>query len=275
MENKGKMPIPTIIIVTICALVLVFIACLLLFPTIFGSSELEPASSATTEGETLIVANEDIDAQSTTVPEAQTVSEPTDLPEIYPVDETCQQYIFAYCSGNSVTLTLYEKIDDVWTEQMVIGGVCGENGITYNKVDGDGKTPAGEFDLTFCYGISKPDTKLNFEWVDTNTVWVNDPESDYYNTIQSQNIDGAWKSAESLYDGYFYGGEHNYCINIAANGDGVTPGSAVAGKGSIITICGKTTPLTPTQGCIDIPAVDMLSLLGYLDSSKNPEIIIY
>lgn len=275
MERKGKIPVQTIVIVAICIVVLAVIGVMVAFPTLFGSSELEPASSPPTDMEASVSVDDSSATGGTTVPAGQTVSENLAPPEIYPVDNTCQQYIFAYCSGSSVTLTLYERIDNDWTEQIVVQGMCGINGITYNKHDGDGKTPAGEFDLTFCYGISKPDTKLNFQWVDANTVWVNDPESKYYNTIQSTVIDGEWKSAESLYNGYFSNGEHNYCINIAANGDGITPGTATPGRGSLITICGKTTPLTKTQGCIDISAEDMYALLNLLDSSKNPEIIIY
>ncbi len=274
MEHKGKIPAQTLVIVSICAVVLVVIAVMVAFPTLFGSSELMPASSPPNDKD-VAVQPDGTSNFGTTVPTGQTVSENLTPPEIYPVDETCQQYIFAYCSDSSVTLTLYEKVNNDWVEQIVIQGVCGINGITYNKSDGDGKTPAGEFDLTFCYGISKPDTKLDFQWVDANTVWVNDPDSEYYNTLQSTVIDGAWKSAESLYNGYFSNGEHNYCINIAANGDGITMGSAAPGKGSLITICGRTTPLTKTQGCIDVSAEDMLALLDLLDSSKNPEIIIY
>lgn len=274
MEQKGKIPVQTLIIVSICAVALVVIAVMLVFPTLLGSSELLPASSPPSDKD-IAVQPDGTSHFGTTVPAGQTVSENQAPPEIYPVDDTCQQYIFAYCSESTVTLTLYEKIDGDWVEQVVVHGVCGMNGITYNKTDGDGKTPAGEFDLTFCYGISKPDTKLDFRWVDANTVWVNDPDSEYYNTIQSTVIDGAWKSAESLYNGYFSNGEHNYCINIAANGDGITTGSAAPGKGSLITICGRTTPLTKTQGCIDVSAEDMLALLDLLDSSKNPEIIIY
>lgn len=275
MKGEKKIPVQTGIIVAICIVALVVISTMLVFPTLFGSAEIQPAEAPDTDVDGALLPDDTNISDATTIPAGQTVSEYLAPPEIFPVDETCMQFIFAYCSGDSVTLTLYEKIENEWTEQMVIQGVCGKNGITYNKADGDGKTPAGEFDLTFCYGISKPDTKLDFQWVDTNTVWVNDPESEYYNTIQSTVIDGAWRSAESLYNGYFSNGEHNYCINIAANGDGITPGSAAPGKGSLITVCGKTTPLTNTQGCIDISAEDMLSLLNLLDSSKNPEIIIY
>lgn len=274
MERKSKIPAQTIIIVSICAVALAIIAIMVAFPTLLGSSELMPASSPPDDKDGDILFDS-TSAYGTTLPAGQTMLEDVNSPEIFPVDSTCQQFIFAYCSGSSVTLTLYEIVDGDWAEQLVVYGMCGVNGITYNKIDGDGKTPVGEFDLTFCCGISKPDTKLMFQWVDANTVWVNDPESQYYNTIQSTVIDGAWKSAESLYNGYFSNGEHNYCINIAANGDGITPGSAVPGRGSLITICGKTTPLTKTQGCIDVSAEDMLSLLNLLDSTKNPEIIIY
>ena len=50
---------------------------------------------------------------------------------------------------------------------------------------------------------------------------------------------------------------------------------AIPGCGSVITLCGKNDTLTETHGCVDISGSDMLDLLGYLDSNKNPVIIIY
>jgi L,D-peptidoglycan transpeptidase YkuD (ErfK/YbiS/YcfS/YnhG family) len=183
--------------------------------------------------------------------------------------------LLADCDGSYVNLDFYELVDGNWVHRLTTTGRCGVNGTTADKTDGDLCTPEGEFALTFCCGISKPTTSLDFQWIDADSVWVDDADSVYYNTIQSSSIKGEWDSAEPLYNDYFSNKLYNYCVNIAVNGDGLTRGEAIPGKGSFITLCGKTTTLTETEGCIDIPAEQMLNLLPYLDSNKNPEIIIY
>ena len=62
--------------------------------------------------------------------------------------------------------------------------------------------------------------------------------------------------------------------NILTNGDGYSSDNVVKGKGSVITICGRNSTLSPTLGCIDISSGDMSTLLSYLDADKNPHIQI-
>ncbi len=201
---------------------------------------------------------------------------PVELPERVPTDPYCEQYILAECDDSYATITFYELEDGVWVEKMSTSGRVGKNGITENKREGDGCTPAGEFDLTFCCGVSAPDSAMTFRKIDENSVWVDDVNSYYYNTLQSSAYYAKdWDSAEPMLSSYFSDNRHNYCINIAANGDGYTSDSAYPGCGSVITLCGKNDTLAATQGCVDISGSAMLDLLSHLDSSKSPVIIIY
>lgn len=212
-----------------------------------------------------------IDVPETTEPEVEVV-----LPERVPSSNYCEQYILAKCEGSYTTLTLYEMEDGVWVEKMTADGRVGKNGITDYKREGDGCTPAGEFDLTFCCGVSDPHSGLTFRPINQNSVWVDDVNSAYYNTLQSSTkYDKDWDSAEPMMSSYFSNNRHNYCINIAANGDGYTSDTAYPGNGSVITLCGKNDTLIETHGCMDISGDDMLELLSYLDSNKYPVIIIY
>lgn len=227
--------------------------------------------------ETYVGTVEDTTSTPTEETTAPVVTEPpVELPDRVPSDTLCQQFVLAECNGSYTTLTLYEKEDGVWVEKLTADGRIGKNGITYSKREGDGCTPAGEFDLTFCCGLYDPGTKLYFREINSASVWVDDEDSYYYNTLQDANsYYKDWNSAEPMYNSYFSNGRHNYCINIAANGDGMSSQDAIPGCGSVITLCGKNDTLTETHGCVDISGSDMLDLLGYLDSNKNPVIIIY
>lgn len=256
-------------VIITCCLVIVAIIVVTALSVINNSGEITPTAEARSIDQPVVVPAE-VDASAYGY-----VSEVDIQPDILPEKSECSQLILADCDGSDVKIDFFELIDNKWVHRLSTSGKCGSNGTTKNKTDGDLCTPEGEFELTFCCGISKPTTNLDFQWVDSDTVWVDDPDSVYYNTIQSSVIKGEWDSAELLYTDYFSNKSHNYCINIAVNGDGLTRGEAIPGKGAFITICGKTTPLKETEGCIDIHASQMSALLGYLDANKNPEIIIY
>ena len=224
--------------------------------------------------DTTVTVTEDVTEEITT--EVSTTVVPVELPERVPTAMYCEQFILAKCNDTHTTLVLYEKEGDIWVEKATANGRIGKNGITENKHEGDGCTPAGEFELTFCCGLSDPGTSMNFQRIDSYSVWVDDVNSRYYNTLQqSDSYYKDWSSAEPMYSSYFKNDRHNYCINIAANGDGIVSDDASPGCGSVITLCGKNDTLTETQGCVDISGDDMLIFLDYLDSAKSPVIIIY
>lgn len=270
-QNKKRNNTPLFVkaVAVVCIVLVLCITAAIIFSTVINSGEIAPRADERTVDEPVVINS------AAEVSAYGYVSEVDAIPDRLPENPDCHQVVLAKCEGSFVELDLYESVDGQWVHRLSTSGRCGKNGISAVKTDGDGCTPSGEFPLSFCCGISKPDTKLDFQWIDADTVWVNDSDSVYYNTLQSSSVKGEWQSAEAMYSDYFSDGSHTYCVNIASNGDGLTRGEAVSGRGALITLCGRTTALKETEGCIDIPAAQMSSLLGYLDSSKNPEIIIY
>lgn len=202
-----------------------------------------------------------------------TTQPPTEPPTSAPCPESYEQKVEVISSGTTATLTLYEWQNGKWKSLMTTNATVGQNGVGINYGEGEKITPQGTFDLGFCYGLSKPDTKLEFTKLEYGSIFVCDSSSKYYNCLTSmEHFNGA--NIENTYAQFAEQNKYNYNIFIEHNGDGKTPNSATPGKGSVITICGYNGTLKPTWGCIDITTTAMTELLSYLDSSKNPVIII-
>ena len=231
-----------------------------------SSSQSSQASSALSETPT---APATVPTESATQPpteaETETETAPDNLQRIEVVSSDSKE--------GDAKLTLYEWRNGKWTSLMSADAYVGKYGVSTDYGEGKNITPQGEYKIGFCYGLSKPSTNLRFKQVNSNSVFVDDSSSKYYNCLVTTN---EYKGArcENTYAQFTTKHYYNYNIFIEHNGDGETPGLAEAGKGSVITICGKTGALTPTAGCIDISSTDMVTLLSYLDSSKNPIIEI-
>lgn len=214
-----------------------------------------------------------VPAQPQTEPVTVTPTEPpTELPT-EPTAPYNSQKIEVVSSGTSATLTLYEWRNGKWKSLMSAYATVGKNGVGSNYGEGAKVTPKGTFDLGFCYGLNKPNTNLRFKQLKSNSVFVDDSSSKYYNCLVTKN-EYSGTQYENTYKQFAVNGNYSYNIFIEHNGDGETPNSAVSGKGSVITICGYNGTLKPTFGCIDISSSDMIKLLSYLDASKNPIIEI-
>lgn len=195
------------------------------------------------------------------------------VPHMQPTDDDCGQFVLAELSGSSAVLTYYEKTPVGWELIYSFDATAGKNGISYSKTEGDNCTPAGEYDLLFYFGETTPVTDFTYIETDSDSVFVDDSASPFYNTLQLDN-NGSWSSCEDLHTRYFGSGQYSNLIYIGYNGDGRTAGSATAGRGSMVTICGKTGTLSATGGCIDIAAYNLSLLLVELDPAENPVIII-
>lgn len=214
----------------------------------------------------------------TPTPELKTASSfysEYETPPCIPNTEGCTQMVYIKPDAGGTSMLYYEFDDSRWNLICICSASIGENGVSKEKKEGDGCTPAGEYPLLFVMAINEPITELNCKKLNSTSVFVTDTKSKYYNTLQDRYVsDGDFDTYELIYETYFKGGTHKNMIYIGYNGDGLTPGSAVAGKGSMITLCGKTESLKPTGGCIDIYDTDMTKLLRYLDAGRNPVIII-
>ena len=142
----------------------------------------------------------------------------------------------------------------------------GKNGLTNNLVEGDMKTPIGEFDLGIAFGLherSEIDINEDIPYfkIQNNQYWIDDVNSKFYNQLIM--IDKEPKiSGEHLMD--FANEDYEYAIEIKVNPHNII------GKGSAIMLhCNKT---EYTQGCVGILRENMIKLLGMIDSNTKIKI---
>ena len=171
-------------------------------------------------------------------------------------------------NGMNTTLTGWEKEDNAWHlifESMP--AMLGKNGVAriFDKKEGDGRTPLGIFKLRRAFGyLPSVETGLVYTQVTENDFWVDDPDSPQYN----QWVKGPpnAKSFEKLRrDDDLY----KYAIVIEYNTDPIIPG-----KGSAIFLHVWRDDKTPTAGCVAVSEENLLKLLQWLDSKKEPVIIL-
>ena len=179
-----------------------------------------------------------------------------------------------YANSSSGTLTLLEW--DGYTPKKLFQTntvYFGKDGLTDSPREGLSATPKGEFRLGFAFSTQSLSTKLDTMTITDGTVWVDDPDSDYYNTVQhgSTSNPPLWSSAENTYS-IFSSGRNYACILIEHNGDGFTKGAS--SKGSCMYLSGKNQDVGTSYGDVNITASDMRKLLSYLDRNKNPYIFI-
>ena len=129
----------------------------------------------------------------------------------------------------------------------------GKNGVTYNKVEGDNKTPAGVFPLRFVMyrrdRIKKPKTNLQIYPLKPSLICCDDPKKKKYNKIyvgKKSETESLWRS-DCLY---------NIILVIGYNDS-----SIVKNKGSAIFMHLTKKNYTSSQGCIALKKKDMLRLL--------------
>lgn len=156
-------------------------------------------------------------------------------------------------------LTLWEKSGKEW--KAVISNSCrfGRNGISANKQEGDGKTPAGAYTMSLAFGRgNNPGTKLPYRKITNNSYWISNTADQYYNTWQERKSSSG--KDEHLIDYSVY----KYAMVIDYNTQ-CTPG-----KGSAIFLhCSVS---KNTAGCVSVPESTMLALMRRVD--KGAYIII-
>ena len=176
------------------------------------------------------------------------------------------QLIVVNSQGSSAVIDMYEKDNNGnWSDLALTSyGYVGSNGVDEKSVEGDRKTPYGLFSVGDMFYIDdKPQTSLGSFRITSDTYWVDDPDSAYYNQRVEGTADMDWTSAEhmiSYYSSYKYGFVINYNMN-----------PVVPGKGSAIFF---HVGAEPTAGCVAVSEYDMLSYLSVLDAAKNPYILI-
>lgn len=141
--------------------------------------------------------------------------------------------------------------------------VCGEStyrcalgpkGVTEDKKEGDGVTPAGTFPLRRVFyrsdRISAPKTELRVDKIENDYGWCTDPAHSEYNEFVVLPHEGAreelWRE-DHIYD---------IIVPIGYNDD-----PPFSGKGSAIFLHLAREGYTSTEGCVAVSLDDMLAIL--------------
>ncbi len=166
-----------------------------------------------------------------------------------------------YSTSNATIQTFEKDGSGKWNQVLNTSGFLGKNGFGKQK-EGDGKTPIGKYTIGTGFGQKgNPGTKLPWRDITSDDVWVDDSDSPLYNTWQSKSkTEGQWKSAENMtHRLYTYGFVINYNTQR-------TPG-----KGSAIFL---HTGSSYTLGCVATSQSNVVSIMKWLDPSKNPVIVM-
>lgn len=170
--------------------------------------------------------------------------------------------------GSYAELVMWEKDDNgKWGEVDRVGARLGQNGMKSSSevYEMDKCTPTGIYTLTEAFGINgNPGSGVPYRELDGSEYWVDDVDSEYYNTMQFGDPEGRWDSAEKLTD---FSGYYNYTLVIDYNRWPVIPGKSSA----IFLHCDMG---IYTYGCVAIPQSNLVNLLSWLNPSSNPVMIL-
>jgi L,D-peptidoglycan transpeptidase YkuD (ErfK/YbiS/YcfS/YnhG family) len=169
-------------------------------------------------------------------------------------------------STDAATLQTFEKDAGSWHAVFpAMAANIGRDGFSADKHEGDLKTPAGKYGFGTMFGQqASPGVKFPYRVADSQSVWVDDPSSPYYNTWRE---DVALSEGEDLANKKSYGTAYAYAVDIAYNTNPVVPG-----KGSAIFL--HVTTGGGTAGCVSIAQPNLLKVLRWLDPARSPIIVM-
>ena len=185
----------------------------------------------------------------------------------HPALLTAQQLIIVWQRpGDSLHhawLTVWERKGTHWKKiKHSVRAAVGKNGIAAagTKIEGDGKTPAGWYNLgrLFSY-LSTVSTSLPVTQLTKADKWIDDPTSPAYN----QYVRGE-TTATSYENLLLKSDDYKYCMVIEYNTQPV-----VSGKGSAIFFHLSNPEMGPTAGCVAIPEKSMLPILQWMQPKQQ------
>ena len=183
--------------------------------------------------------------------------------------QNSSQIITVVSNGGSYgELVMWQKDGNGnWFEVDRVAARLGQNGMKYASevYEMDKCTPTGIYTVTEAFGINgNPGSGVPYRELDGSEYWVDDVDSEYYNTMQFGDPNGRWNSAEKLVD---FPGYYNYSLVIDYNRWPVIPGKSSA----IFLHCDMG---IYTYGCVAIPQNNLVNLLTWLDPNSNPVMIL-
>jgi D-alanyl-D-alanine dipeptidase len=139
------------------------------------------------------------------------------------------------------------------------------------KTEGDGRSPAGVFELGAAFGYATADEmkglKISYLPITEMVECIDDIKSNYYNQIVTRDkiekVD--WQSSEKMFFAEIW---YQQGIVVEQNTNPVASGS-----GSCIFIHNWSRPDETTAGCTEMEPAKLKELIYWLESSANPVLI--
>jgi len=148
-------------------------------------------------------------------------------------------------------------------------GLHPEDVVGTHKKEGDGKSPAGIFELRLATGYSKgapPGTRLSWREATPTLRCVDDPKSRYYNRLVDEAaVVKDWSSAEDMRRP-----DDLYRLVVWVGHNDSPPMPDV---GSCIFLHLRTEPSATTAGCTAFDGKVMERLLEFLDPAARPVLV--
>jgi len=163
-----------------------------------------------------------------------------------------------------MTIILRNK-DTLEVDEFVFKCCVGKNGLSFNKKEGDKKTPKGIFNLGHLYfradKIKKIKTNLKLIKINKNMGWCNDCKSKNYNKLIKTNLK---EKHEKLYRKDY---KYDLFIPILYNFK-----NPITNNGSCIFLH-LTNNYYPTAGCIALKKKDFIILAKLINPQTKIQIL--
>ena len=174
-------------------------------------------------------------------------------------------------NSTSGVLQRYEKADG-WTKVGdTVRVTLGRSGLGWEGVrqpqknEGDGRSPAGVFEIASTFGYaSESNSSMPYFYADENLICVDDVDDRFYNKITLLNPSSSPKSFENMHRSdnlYRHGAVIEY--NRLAE----------KGRGSCIFFHLNRPDYRPTSGCTAMDEKPLMEMLAWLDWAKNPKLL--
>lgn len=169
-------------------------------------------------------------------------------------------------------MTRYEKTGNVY---MAIGSpvpvTLGRNGLGWDsgaeplKREGDGKSPAGIFDIASTFGEdSTPNSRMPYWFADDRLICIDDVNDSEYNKMSRLNPENPPKSFELM----------RRSDAVYRNGAVIDYNrERVSGRGSCIFFHLNHPNKRPTAGCTAMDEEPLLELIRWFDPQKKPKLL--
>ena len=209
---------------------------------------------------------------------------------VSPIPENSRQILLVLTDSVKSTngiLVCFERQNDKspWKDiSNTIPVVIGRNGLGWGrglnytdslklpmKTEGDGRSPAGVFELGAAFGYASADEmrelKITYIPITEMVECIDDINSRYYNKIvtrdEIEKVD--WQTSEKMFFAEIW---YQQGIVVEQNTD-----PAVNGAGSCIFLHNWSQPNETTAGCTEMEPVKLKEIIHWLDTSAKPVLV--